>query len=151
MRKALIGLVLLPALAACGSDGGSSPAASAPPTVAAVAGPTPEQFAQAKDLAAKLGCPTVEPSPAGGVSNGAVEAECDVPATNPSAEEKDLFTHYTRSILVFADGSVLEQYVQTLRSGFNPSGAQGDRWIVTTSAADDDAKRIQTAVGGTLL
>jgi hypothetical protein len=151
MRKALLGLALLvPALAACGGGSSSPTAATAPASAAATqAGPSPEQFTQAKDLAAKLGCPNVDPTPAGGVSNGGVEAECKA-APKPGDEYADVFTSYTRRILVFHNPDELNAYLTQARGFFDLKGVQGDSWTVSTDA-DEDAARIKQAVGGTSL
>jgi hypothetical protein len=151
MRKALLGLTLLvPALAACGGGSSSPTAATAPSQAAATqAGPSSEQFAQAKDLAAKLGCPDVDPTPAGGVSNGGVEANCEVqsPVGEVYAGES---TPYTRRILVFHNPDELNAYLTQARGFFDLKGVQGDIWTVSTDA-DEDAARIKQAVGGTSL
>lgn len=148
MKRALIGLVLLPAVVV-GCGGSSKPTAApapATPAAAAVTGPSADQFTQAKELAAKLGCPNVTVTPAGGVSDGATETDCSVPSGGDP-----LFDSYTRSILVFADSAGLQRYLSVLRSTLNPHGVSGDRWVVSTDADDQDAAKVQAKVGGTLL
>lgn len=138
VKRALIGLALLPALAVgCGSS--KTPTATTAPATAqpvAVTGPDGSQIAEAHDLAAKLGCPKVVATPGGGASNGSADAECAV-TPPPGADEFSSLWHY--EISVFPNTAALTAYIAQVRAAYNPEGVQGDRWVVMTGSAEDAA------------